>query len=124
MHDILIALGSNVHSDNIKFVESCLVQDFYEVQSTAIVATDPIGAEFQGKLFYNAVVSCHTNLDKDDVVDCLKYIEHIAGNTKQKRKEGIVVIDIDLLKFDNEILHEKDWQRQYIKELTKPFIID
>ena len=74
MHDILIALGSNVHSDNIMFVESCLVQDFYEVQSTAIVATDPIGAEFQGKLFYNAVVSCLTNLDKDDVINCLKHI--------------------------------------------------
>ena len=32
---------------------------------------------------------------------------------------GVVEADIDLLMYDDVKLHEKDWQRSYIKELVE-----
>ncbi len=49
----------------------------------------------------------------------LKRIEQLAGNTLDKRNMGVVEADIDLLMYDDVKLHEKDWQRSYIKELVE-----
>ena len=119
MHNILIALGTNVIADRIRFVETCLEQCFEEVRFTQTIPTEPIGERFKGKQFYNAVMAGKTNLAKSEVEEQLKRIEQLAGNTQDKRNIGVVEADIDLLMYDDEKLHEKDWQRSYIKELVE-----
>lgn len=119
MHNILIALGTNVIADRIRFVETCLEQSFEEVRFTQTIPTEPIGERFKGKQFYNAVMAGKTNLAKSEVEEQLKRIEQLAGNTQDKRNIGVVEADIDLLMYDDEKLHEKDWQRPYIKELVE-----
>lgn len=119
MHDILIALGTNVIADRIRFVETCLEQSFEEVRFTQTIPTEPIGERFKGKQFYNAVMAGKTFMARNEVVEQLKRIEQLAGNTQDKRNMGVVEADIDLLMYDDEKLHEKDWQRPYIKELVE-----
>ena len=119
MHNILIALGTNVIADRIRFVETCLEQSFEEVRFTQTIPTEPIGERFKGKQFYNAVMAGKTNLAMSEVEEQLKLIEQLAGNTLDKRNMGVVEADIDLLMYDDEKLHEKDWQRPYIKELVE-----
>lgn len=119
MHDVLIALGTNVIADKIRFVELCLEQSFESVRFTQIIPTEPIGERFKGKQFFNAVMVGKTNLDKSEVEELLKLIEQLAGNTQDKRNMGVVEADIDLLMYDDVKLHEKDWQRSYIKELVE-----
>lgn len=119
MHDILIALGTNVIADRIRFVETCLEQSFEDVRFTQTIPTEPIGERFKGKQFYNAVMAGKTNMARNEVVEQLKRIEQLAGNTQDKRNMGVVEADIDLLMYDDEKLHEKDWQRPYIKELVE-----
>ena len=119
MHNILIALGTNVIADRIRFVETCLEQSFEEVRSTQTIPTEPIGERFKGKQFYNAVMAGKTFMARNEVVEQLKRIEQLAGNTQDKRNIGVVEADIDLLMYDDEKLHEKDWQRPYIKELVE-----
>lgn len=119
MHDILIALGTNVIADRIRFVETCLEQSFEEVRFTQIIPTEPIGERFKGKQFFNAVMAGKTFMARNEVVEQLKRIEQLAGNTLDKRNMGVVEADIDLLMYDDEKLHEKDWQRPYIKELVE-----
>lgn len=119
MHDILIALGTNVIADRIRFVETCLEQSFEEVRFTQTIPTEPIGERFKGKQFYNAVMAGKTFMARNEVVEQLKRIEQLAGNTLDKRNMGVVEADIDLLMYDDEKLHEKDWQRPYIKELVE-----
>lgn len=118
MHDILIALGTNVIADKIRFVELCLEQSFESVRFTQIIPTEPIGERFKGKQFFNAVMVGTTHMAKSEVEEQLKRIEQLAGNTQDKRNMGVVEVDIDLLMFDDEKLHEKDWQRPYIKQLV------
>lgn len=119
MHDILIALGTNVIADRIRFVETCLEQSFEEVRFTQTIPTEPIGERFKGKQFFNAVMAGKTFMARNEVVEQLKRIEQLAGNTQDKRNMGVVEADIDLLMYDDERLHEKDWQRPYIKELVE-----
>lgn len=119
MHDILIALGTNVIADRIRFVEVHLEQCFENVRFTHIIPTEPIGERFKGKQFFNAVMAGNTNLAMSEVEEQLKRIEQLAGNTLDKRNMGVVEADIDLLMYDDVKLHEKDWQRSYIKELVE-----
>ncbi|WP_308268360.1 2-amino-4-hydroxy-6-hydroxymethyldihydropteridine diphosphokinase [Prevotella sp.] len=119
MHDILIAIGTNVIADRIRFVEVHLEQCFENVRFTHIIPTEPIGERFKGKQFFNAVMAGKTNLAMSEVEEQLKLIEQLAGNTQDKRNMGVVEADIDLLMYDDVKLHEKDWQRSYIKELVE-----
>ena len=119
MHDILIAIGTNVIADRIRFVEVHLEQCFENVRFTHIIPTEPIGERFKGKQFFNAVMAGNTNLAMSEVEEQLKRIEQLAGNTQDERNMGVVEADIDLLMYDEVKLHEKDWQRSYIKELVE-----
>lgn len=119
MHNILIALGTNVIADRIRFVETCLEQSFEDVRFTQTIPTEPIGERFKGKQFFNAVMAGKTFMARNEVVEQLKRIEQLAGNTLDKRNMGVVEADIDLLMYDDVKLHEKDWQRSYIKELVE-----
>lgn len=119
MHDILIAIGTNVIADRIWFVEVYLEQCFENVRFTHIIPTEPIGERFKGKQFFNAVMAGKTHMAMSEVEEQLKRIEQLAGNTLDKRNMGVVEADIDLLMYDDVKLHEKDWQRSYIKELVE-----
>ncbi len=119
MHNILIAIGTNVIADRIRFVKVHLEQCFENVRFTHIIPTEPIGERFKGKQFFNAVMAGKTFMARNEVVEQLKRIEQLAGNTQDKRNMGVVEADIDLLMYDDEKLHEKDWQRPYIKELVE-----
>lgn len=119
MHDILIAIGTNVIADRIRFVEVHLEQCFENVRFTHTIPTEPIGERFKGRQFFNAVMAGKTFMARNEVVEQLKRIEQLAGNTLDKRNMGVVEADIDLLMYDDEKLHEKDWQRPYIKELVE-----
>lgn len=119
MHDILIAIGTNVIADRIRFVKVHLEQCFENVRFTHIIPTEPIGERFKGKQFFNAVMAGKTFMARNEVVEQLKRIEQLAGNTQDKRNMGVVEADIDLLMYDDVKLHEKDWQRSYIKELVE-----
>ena len=119
MHDILIAIGTNVIADRIRFVEVHLEQCFENVRFTHIIPTEPIGERFKGKQFFNAVMAGNTNLAMSGGEEQLKLIEQLAGNTLDKRNMGVVEADIDLLMYDDVKLHEKDWQRSYIKDLVE-----
>ena len=119
MHDILIAIGTNVIADRIRFVEVHLEQCFENVRFTHTIPTEPIGERFKGKQFFNAVMAGKTRMAMSEVEEQLKLIEQLAGNTQDKRNMGVVEADIDLLMYDDVKLHEKDWQRSYIKELVE-----
>ena len=119
MHDILIAIGTNVIADRIRFVEVHLEQCFENVRFTQIIPTEPIGERFKGMQFFNAVMAGNTNMAMSEVEEQLKRIEQLAGNTQDQRNMGVVEADIDLLMYDDVKLHEKDWQRSYIKELVE-----
>ena len=49
----------------------------------------------------------------------IKNIERKCGRRVAESRKGIIAVDIDLLLFDSERLHETDWNRGYVKNLLQ-----
>ena len=67
--------------------------------------------------YLNQLASGATLLDEDVLNERLKEVEREFGRNEQKRRLGIVPIDLDILLFDGERRHLRDWERPYVKEL-------
>lgn len=116
-HDVIFALGTNSGKENIKKAQTVLQREFQDLKFSDIVPTDPIGIIFQRTTFYNTLANGTTSKDVAEVIRTLKLIEKECGDSRELRQNGTVVLDVDLLKFDECIFHEKDWNRKYIREL-------
>lgn len=119
-HRIIIAFGTNAGIDRICEAKTLLRKNFTEISFSRVMQTEPIGKQFHGTTFYNAIACCSTHIGKaDDIVNILKALEKESGDREELRKAGKVVLDLDLLKYDNDVYHKDDWSRGYIKELTQ-----
>lgn len=119
MNDIIMALGSNQNQvENINSAKAALQKHFESVSFTASIWTEPVGMESTERF-----LNCLCRVTSDDNIDCingfLKRTEKEIGRTSDDSKQGKIAIDIDILKFNDAIMHESDWKRGYIKELIK-----
>lgn len=119
-HHVIIALGTNISEKNIREAQTVLRSVFGDLFFSQTMQTEPIGERFQNTKFYNALAAGTIgDIQPSELVNILKMIECDCGDNVTLRQKGTVMIDIDLLKYDNLIFHEADWNRPYIKELAK-----
>lgn len=106
-HHAYLGLGSNI-DNRIAYIRAALnALDQHEeikiIKQSSIYETDPVGYEDQG-LFLNMVVQIETNLQPEKLLDVCLSIETSLGRKREKRW-GPRSIDIDLLLFDQQIIH-------------------
>lgn len=119
MHEIIIALGSNHDAHNAIASAIERLKDFiYNIQPTRMLDNGSVGFIIPC-IFTNALVKGYTELGKEELERQLKLIEKELGRSKEKDSTGIIALDLDLLKYDEVILHANDWNREYIKILFK-----
>ena len=117
--ELIISLGSNYDQ------EACMLRAKTEIRNafgpdtmfSEEVWTSPIGIE--SDLFLNCLAFIRTSLKLEQLGMRLKQIERLCVNNKRARADNILKMDIDILKYANQILHESDWSRKYITELMK-----
>ena len=63
-------------------------------------------------MYMNRLVRGTTSLHYDELQQLLKSIEASTG-----RSPHSVTIDLDLMQYDQQRYHEKDWPRPYIQQL-------
>ena len=68
-------------------------------------------------LYLNQLCKGVTELGPNLLSEVLKETERRLG--RRHNEDGIVVIDLDLLQYDKERFHIKDWERNYVKDLMK-----
>jgi 2-amino-4-hydroxy-6-hydroxymethyldihydropteridine diphosphokinase len=68
-------------------------------------------------MYLNQLVAATTALTVDALQTALKDIEIHLGRTDDDRRQGIVRIDLDLLQYEQQRYHLRDWDRYYVKEL-------
>lgn len=120
MHKLIISLGTNLkHRNSIIEAQLLLADKFANMKRFSILTTKGIGECFCNTEFLNTIVTCDTSHNLQDVLTTLKVIESDCGNTQQLRERGIVIVDVDLLQYDDTKLHVDDWDRDYIKQLIK-----
>lgn len=120
-HDtrIILALGSNNNQKaNIENAFSMLKELFgHELFFSEYVWTEPIGID--SDKFLNCIAVTHATHNFVQTTRALKNIEHKLGTSKGLKEQGIVNMDIDILKFGDTICHKDDWNRKYIQDLMK-----
>ena len=118
MPRVIVALGSNAGDEQLLLrCRQMLEQLLTDTRHTAIIRTSPIGME--GDDFLNSLTCGETTLDSTSLVAALKQMERRCGDRRSLRALGKVVMDIDLLQYDDERHHPYDWQRDYIQELIR-----
>ena len=117
MHKILLGIGTNIDACfNMRQATDYLLYYFPGIKFTSTIETDPFGPVYTAP-FFNALAYFKTDLSKDEILLQLKLIEKTMGRLPSHKEEGIVVIDIDLVQWNNEILKPDDYKRNYIKQL-------
>lgn len=125
MNKIIISLASNYEqTQNLPLALQRLGQVLTVMRVTQAIWTKPYRSEkcegISDSLYLNQLVYGETTLDADQLETVFKQIERSMGRTPEERRQGIVRIDIDLLQHADTRYHQKDWDRDYIKQLLSP----
>lgn len=117
MHKVLLSIGTNTDACfNLKQAIDSLHCYFPKIQFTNATESEPYGAVFNGP-FLNTLAYVETNMSKNEIRLCFKSIEKNMGREPTHKAEGKVIIDIDLIQWDNEILKPEDFKRGYMHDL-------
>ena len=73
------------------------------------------GKNGQCSKYLNQLCKGTTALGMNLLNEVLKEIEKRLGRTHNE--DGIVTVDLDLLEYDGERFHHRDWERNYVKDL-------
>ena len=119
MHRVLISLASN-HQQEIHLSEArrALAEVILSAVYTDAIWTKPEGKhKAQSPDYLNQLVSAETALTADELNHRLKELELALGRTAEMRSQGLVPIDLDLLQWDDDRYHQRDWTRSYVTRL-------
>lgn len=115
-HTCLLCLGSNFNATtHLSAARNALISHFPEIHFSEKMVTEAIGSGFLSP-FHNQIASLQTSLSAEKVRSILKAIEQAQGRLPEDKDQGIVKLDIDLLKYDEEILKQNDLEREFVME--------
>ena len=117
MHKVILSLATNrFQKTNLSKARHCLEEILSNTQFTSEHWTEPIG-NTRRVTYLTQLVSGTTDMDEAELTQWLKLTEQRFGRTVAKRRLGIVPIDLDILLFDGQRRHERDWERPYVQQL-------
>lgn len=124
MHTILLSIGSNTYAENnIRKAKKLLRKQFSEISFSENCQSKPYGEKYK-RPFLNLLAIFRSENSIEEVNVLLKEIEKTMGRKTEDKEKGKVVIDIDMIRYDNEILKPKDFERSYIRDLIAFLDID
>lgn len=119
MHKVILSIGANTNAYfNIKKARTLLSSYFPSIKFTNAIETKPYGENYTTP-FLNSLAYFKTENSKDEIHLQLKLIEKKMGRKPSHKTEGIIIIDIDLIKWNNEVLKPDDVKRDYMQQLLK-----
>ncbi len=117
MHNVIISVGSNyLAEENLDNAIKSLIKIFPNIRFSPVIETTPYGALYKNN-FLNTLGWFTTEQDCEYIYNSLKCIEKEMGRKKDDKLIGKIIIDIDLIKTDNQILKPKDFERDYVNKL-------
>ena len=121
-HSVVISLASNYgQQQNLHRARQCLEQILSSCHYTEAIWTEPFSSSVVGgaspAMYLNQLVTATTTLSVKTLESSLKAVERQLGRTAADRCQGIVRIDLDLMLYDGNRYHLKDWSRPYIQAL-------
>ena len=115
MNTAIIMLGSNTDvTKNMELTLNKLVECFEITNKSLQVNTEPVGHQFSAN-FNNVALKLLSKDTVDDTIATFKQIEQEMGRTPESKREGIIPIDIDLIFWNQTLVHEDYNRFEYVK---------
>lgn len=112
----IIGIGSNINpEENIYKMLGILENEQVVIEVSSFLRTQPIGIEDQPE-FVNGAVKIQTLLDQEMLNRYLKKLEDRLGRDRSAPKFGPRSIDLDIIVWNNEIVDNDYYERDFIKE--------
>ena len=119
MHSFLLSIGSNYNTlNNIAVVKELLLRYFTDIYFTQTSESEPIGKNYSDR-FVNMLATFQSEHHLDETIKILKQIEQEMGGTSEDKKHGKVIIDLDIIAYDDNIVRPTDYYRTYVQYLLK-----
>lgn len=118
-HEVIISLASNEQQEqHMRAARTQLGMLLKDLQFTTAHWTEPINSH-RKEPYLNQLCRGTTTFSANLLEEVLKETEKRLGRTHNE--DGIVAIDLDLLQYDDDRYHLRDWERSYVKDLIKEF---
>ena len=122
-HRVIISLASNrFQTKNLSKARRCLEEILSDLYFTTERWTEPVGNAKRRDSYLNQLAVGTTEWNEDQLNNWLKQTEVSFGRTEAKRRLGIVPIDLDILDFNGEKRHLRDWERPYVQLLINEIL--
>lgn len=116
MKYVIISIGSNCHqTTHLQWASQRMASMLSDIRFSRKLWTPDIHGK--GSFYLNQLVAGTTELSVNVLQQLLKDMEK-----ETERKPGSVTIDMDLMLYDGQRYHEKDWLRPYIQQLISDII--
>ena len=114
MHRALISVGSNIEPEkNIAWAQRLLAEEQTLVRAATTIQTPPDCYQNQPD-FLNTAFLVETAADFETFNAYLKAVEVRMGRVKGPIKSGPRVIDLDIIIWDGEVVHEDYPEKTYV----------
>ena len=121
MATFLLSIGSNTFAKtNIEQARRMLTRLFPDIVFSQSVLSEPDDERYSF-LFRNVLAMAETDYSPVEVIDKIKQTERAVGRSPRDKYIGKVIIDIDLIRYNEEILRPEDFQREYLQQLLTTF---
>jgi 2-amino-4-hydroxy-6-hydroxymethyldihydropteridine diphosphokinase len=110
MKIVFLGIGTNMGSRERNLDHAVEMVEEYigpVVKSSSVYETEPWGFTAKGE-FLNIVIKVQTELDPQILLDKIMNIEKLLGRVRKKKRYSSRIIDIDILLYDDIIVHEPD----------------
>ena len=105
---ITISLGSNTEQEqHIEEAIERLKTVFSDITFTQPQWTEPVGVV--SDRYLNCLANFTTSLSLQQLVQLLKDVETAMGDTHENHKQGIVLIDLDVIKYGDKEVKKIAW---------------
>ena len=121
-NEVVIGLGSNIDPEaNLEQAVKELESRFKVSKRSRWTRTKPIGIQDQPD-FYNGALLMETELEQQSLKKELKRIEDILGRDRSLPKFGPRTIDLDILIWNNEVVDEDYYERDFLRKGVEEII--
>ncbi|MFA7493566.1 MAG: 2-amino-4-hydroxy-6-hydroxymethyldihydropteridine diphosphokinase [Proteiniphilum sp.] len=121
MSTILLSIGSNTFAKtNIDKAKRMLSFLFPDIVFSEPILTEPEDDKYT-YLFRNVLAKADTEMSPEEVIDKIKQTERAVGRTPRDKYLGRMIIDIDLIQYEDRILRPQDYERDYVQQLLSTF---
>lgn len=123
MNTAILMLGSNANAtQNIELAREKILELYEIISTSSQIVTKPIGNQYKWD-FTNEAIIILSDETAENTKENLKQIEKDLGRTMQSKQLGIIPIDIDIIIWNDTIIH-RDYERfEFVRNCVDEVLI-